>query len=226
MTNLRSVCQNWRDIIDSDYMQEPINKQRFLKGVLIYRPNGKSDEGMVTLKISDLENPFEGTFDLSGCGDAGLYLNISTGHRKEKNLQKVNKIEMLVVLRHLVVKELQGSASHLNDMLLENDKWFRDRWTKKRASVGIFWTWGGWDNMEWYDYLTHQSREELSNKNLYKKWSAISRFAPGSVNMTDEHFPIQLPAPLPMEALTLHSRAKSPLYQTYMERFTFNFELK
>ena len=52
---------------------------RFVSGKLIYKPDPNSDEGKVELRIADLEDPLNGTFDLSRCGNTGEYLNISTG---------------------------------------------------------------------------------------------------------------------------------------------------
>jgi hypothetical protein len=42
-------------------------------------------------------------------------------------------------------------------------------WPQK-AEIGIFWTWGNWDNLNWYDYLTTNTIEQLGDNNLYGKW--------------------------------------------------------
>jgi hypothetical protein len=36
--------------------------------------------------------------------------------------------------------------------------------------VGIFYNWGGWDNLGWFDYLTTNTLEALGTENLYEKW--------------------------------------------------------
>jgi predicted GTPase len=134
--------------------------RRFLNGVLIYRPDGKSDEGRINLPIASLVNPLEGTFDLSQCGDTGKSLSISTGYRKGKKAENATKLEIWFTPRFLVEKELQGTASHFQEI-------FPAKW-KDNAPVGIIWTWGGWDyRSDNFDYLTMLTMEEISNKNLY-----------------------------------------------------------
>jgi len=160
--------------------------QRFLNGRLIYKPN-TNDNGKIELRIADLANPLGGTFDLSRCGDTGNYLSISTGYRKGKKPENANKVEIWFTPRFLVESEINRSASHLK-------KIFPINWPSK-AAVGILWTWGGWDNLENYDYLTAQDMDELSNDNLYKK---------------------RYPNPLSMAAMNTHD------YRYY--RFRVHFE--
>jgi hypothetical protein len=166
--NLECVCQTWRAIIEQDAMKKSIESikhekiyQRFLKGVLIYRPQEGSDNGRIDLPIAALENPLEGTFDLSQCGDVGNYLSISTGYRKGRRAENANKLEIWFVPRFLIEKELTTTAGHFKDIYV--------KWNDK-APVGIFWTWGGWDNLTYYDYLITENLDTLSNNNLYEKW--------------------------------------------------------
>jgi len=137
--------------------------QRFLKGVLIYRPQVGSDVGKIELPISALQNPLEGTFDLSQCGDVGNYISISTGYRKEKKAGNANKVEIWFVPRFLIENELQTTASHFQEVF--------GNWSPT-APVGIFWTWGGWDNLTFMDHAVSQSMDELSDNNLYEKHGA------------------------------------------------------
>src|SRR5690349_6352656 len=58
--------------------------EMFLNGILVYRPC-KDNDGIVVLRIAELDNALEGTFDLSGCGDTQNYLSISTGYRGLSN---------------------------------------------------------------------------------------------------------------------------------------------
>jgi V8-like Glu-specific endopeptidase len=136
--------------------------ERFLKGVLIYRPYPNSNVGRIDLPIKALGNPLEGTFDLSKCGNAGQYLSISTGYRKRKKPENASKVEIWIVPRFLIEKELTTTARHFWDIY---GKW------NDRASVGIFWTWGGWDDLTWHSYLTDQSIDDLPNNNLFKQES-------------------------------------------------------
>jgi len=172
--SLRLVCRDWWGIMEQKQMKRSIASikheyiyQKFLKGVLVYRPDGESDEGRIDLPIASLVNPLEGTFDLSQCGDTGEYLSISTGYRKGKKAENANKLEIWLTPRFLVEKEIKGSAQHLK-------KIFPSKWPEK-ASIGIFWTLGDWDNMGRYDYLTDNTMEELGNDNLYEKHG----FTPG-----------------------------------------------
>jgi len=114
------------------------------------------------LRIADLANPLEGTFNLSQCGDAGKYLSISTGYRKGKKPENENKVEIWFVPRFLVEKEINGSTSHFKEIFPEN-------WPVT-SPVGIIWTSGDWDNMGWYDYFLNQDLEHIRNDNLYEKW--------------------------------------------------------
>jgi len=117
--------------------------QRFLKGVLIYRPQKGSDVGRVDMPIASLANPLEGTFDLSRCGDIGKYLSISTGYRKEKKAENASKVEIWIVPQFLIKSALGTTAHHLAAV---NKR-------AHRAEAYILWTRGDWDDLTWYDYL-------------------------------------------------------------------------
>ncbi len=137
--NLRLVCREWRDIIDGlinkedkirKYVdQHPIWQKlirvsfgglghdadwnTILNGELVYKPNPDSDDGIKRLKISDLPNPFAGSFDLSGCGDADKYLSISMGLRKGRKDSNADKSEIWLIPRFLAMQKLEGNASYL-----------------------------------------------------------------------------------------------------------------
>lgn len=134
--------------------------QRFLNGRLIYKPNKDNDIGKVELCIADLVNPLEGTFGLWRCGDAGRFLRISTGYKKNRNLNNEIKAEIWLTPRFLVEREINGDARHFKDIFLSN-------WPET-APVGIIWTYSEWDK-ERCDYLTTQTMEELSGGNLGRK---------------------------------------------------------
>ena len=98
LSELALVCKHWNDFVTKE--QHRIKKswlrglyniidpkeieifEKFYNGALIYRPDPESNEGMVTLFISALKNPLEGTFNLSTFGGTGDYLSIATGFRK------------------------------------------------------------------------------------------------------------------------------------------------
>jgi hypothetical protein len=169
---LKLVCKEWRDIINKDFVDDAIQSayellgygeiyQRFLNGALVYMPQEGSDVGMVTLPIAALRNPLEDTFDLSRCGDAGNYLSISTGYRKVKRAENAEKLEVWFAPRFLIAKEINKTAKHFQGIMSD--------W-KDSAEVGIFWTWGGWDNLDSYDYLTTENMDDLSKNGLYGGW--------------------------------------------------------
>jgi len=143
------VVKGYEDIYD-----------RFLNGKLIYKPDPNSDEGKVELRIADLEDPLNGTFDLSLCGDTGKYLIISTGYRKSKKPENARKAEIWFAPRFLIEKNLGGTAVHFMPIM--------GNW-KQEAPVGMFWTWGGWaaDDHD-MDYLATENMDNLSKINLYE----------------------------------------------------------
>ena len=167
--SLKLVCKDWRRIMAGDHIKKSVESvkqeyiyQRFLKGVLIYRPQEGSDAGKIVLPISTLGNPLEGTFDLSRCGDMGKYLSISTGYKKRKKEENASKVEIWFTPRFLIEKELNTTAKHFQAI-------FPAKWNAN-APVGIFWTWGGWDDLSWMDYLTTQNMDNLSKIDLYENW--------------------------------------------------------
>jgi len=146
-----AVAQGYEDIYD-----------RFLNGKLIYKPDPNSDEGKVELRIADLEDPLNGTFDLSRCGDTGKYLSIATGYRKGKKPENARKVEIWFAPRFLIEKELDGAAAHFNPIM--------GNWKQEQAPVGMFWTWGSCYDLSDYDYLTNESVGNLSKIDLYENW--------------------------------------------------------
>jgi len=134
----------------------------FVMGKLIYKPDSKSDKGRIELPIRALANPLEGTFDLSQCGDSGKYFSISIGYRKGKKAENAKKVEVWIAPRFLIEKNRAGSASHFQPIM--------SGWSASSAPVGIFWTWGGWDDLAYYDHITTSSIESLSDNNLYQNW--------------------------------------------------------
>lgn len=136
------------------------NYLQFLKGVLVYKPKPGSDVGKIELPIAKLANPLGGTFDLSQCGDSGQYLNIATGYRKQQLPANSNKLEVWLAPRFLIEKQLHTTAGHFKDII--------SSWPSGNI-VGLFYTWGGWDALDRYEYLIRENAYELSSENLYEK---------------------------------------------------------
>ena len=135
---------------------------RLLRGVLVYSPNPGSEVGKIEMRVSDLANPLEEAFDLSRFGDVGQYLSIATGYRKSKKAENASKIEIWITPWFLIKEELLGSASHFANIM--------GSWDPRTAPVGIFFTWGGYDILGWYEYLTTEGMDECVNTNFYEKW--------------------------------------------------------
>ena len=130
--------------------------RRFLGGVLIYK-QGTAEE--VRLPIAALADPLDGVFDLSGCGDTGQHLSIATGYRKAKKAENASKVETWIAPRFLMERNVSGSAAHYGPIMAG--------WDGARAPVGIFYDWGNWDNLGWFDYLTTKSFDEVGSNNLH-----------------------------------------------------------
>jgi predicted GTPase len=115
--------------------------RQFLKGKLIYKPDPNSDAGRREFPISDLANPLNGMFDISGCGDSAQHLSISTGFRRAVNPGNSNKVEVWIVPRFVIDKnpEAQAYASDLAAIGELSGKPF-----------DVFFNWGGWGKMSRY----------------------------------------------------------------------------
>lgn len=167
--NLALVCKDWYHRIKDDHpsklefynpphnLEESCLIEIFLKGELIYIPENGKD--VVELRIADLPNPFSGAFDLSKCEEAKQCLSISTGYRMEMKRKNTRKIEIWMIPRFLAKKEIHNSAKHLKHI-------FPD-W-KPSAPVGIFLTWGEWNDLNLYEHLTSKDLNFISNNTLYR----------------------------------------------------------
>ncbi len=135
---------------------------KFYKGELIYKPDPNSDNGKIELLISGLKHPLKGEFGLSKCGGTEEDLSINMGYRKGKNSKNAKKVEIWFAPRFLIAKDLDTTASHFKPIM--------DDWKPEQGPLGIFFTWGGRDKLAWYDYLTTESMDELSEGNLFQKY--------------------------------------------------------
>ncbi|HAL95477.1 MAG TPA: hypothetical protein DCP55_05965 [Chitinophagaceae bacterium] len=146
----------------------------FYNGRLIYKPFPNSNRGKIELPIAALASPLEGQFDLSGYGIPKI-VNIYTGYKKERleSLERQqmaqsgrNAMEIWIVARFMVERELKNTASHLQPIM--------DEWPSYNP-IGIFWT-CEYNSTECFDYLTTQSPDELSYGPLSKKWEQARNY--------------------------------------------------
>ena len=132
---------------------------RFLRGVLIYKPNKENDVDRVDLPIASLLNPLESTFDLSRCGDASQYLSISTGYRRAVNAENAEayKWGVFITPKFFVERNVGTTAPHYRDIL--------GRWTSSIAVIqnGCYNDLG---DFCWYHATL--SDGDLNTKNLYE----------------------------------------------------------
>ncbi|MBY0281486.1 MAG: hypothetical protein K2W94_04930 [Alphaproteobacteria bacterium] len=156
------------------FQKMPAGYEKLKRGKLIYKPNPDNDVGRIEIPFSDLLNPLEGTFDLSRYGDAGKYISIETGYRKEKKADNVTKMEIWIVPRFIVENSPETTAQYFK-YLINSGLW------RSEIPIGIFWNKGSW-NMDLTSspsssnpsyYLTTQSLDELSNdQSLLEKWKS------------------------------------------------------
>jgi energy-coupling factor transporter ATP-binding protein EcfA2 len=147
------VCRGYEEVF-----------QRFLNGKLIYRPTAGSDVGKIELSIRSLANPLDGTFDLSRCGNAGQYLSISTGYRKAKIAANADKIEVWVVPKFVVKKDIATLPCYLEIL----SEWKTD------APFGVFWTYGNWNSMGDSWCYSFKTPSKISSHNLFYLWRDFS----------------------------------------------------
>ena len=167
------VCKKWQSIFQEkkiDIFTFAISKKfsvdentckKFLNGRLIYENNSSNVNCKIEFPICDFVNPLEGTFDLSKCADTGKYLSISTGYRKRKKQENTNKVEIWLTPRFLVEKQINDSAKNLSSI-------FPVHWPDS-GKLGVIWTWGEWDDVNWCDFFTTQDFEDISKDTLYHK---------------------------------------------------------
>lgn len=184
LSNLALVCKYWNNIVNNknEFFKQKVKKsylkgwyaikdrkqeeafKTFYNGILIYRPDLKTDKEMITLKISDFKNPLQGTFDLS-MWKVGEYVRISTGYPTKLKPENANKLEIWIAPRFLIEKDLNTTAKHFQKI---NSEW------GDAPPVGIFWTWGGCNDLKEVDCLISESTDNISKKDLYQHWCSLA----------------------------------------------------
>jgi len=85
--------------------------------------------------------------------------------RISRERENANKVEIWIACRKFIEQELkEGRATQFKDIF--------PNW-KPTAHVGVFWTWGNDDNLNWFDYLVDADNLTLSSKNLYENWGYV-----------------------------------------------------
>lgn len=153
---------------------------RFMKGVLVYKPNLENNEGRVNIPIASLADPLAGTFDLSGFGDIGNSISIHTGYKKTRSATNTNKVEIWICPKFLVERELDREASQFLPII--------GQW---ESPIAYFWTWGNHDvAVDNYDYLLTSDVCNNNDLTLFKKWglAVTTGKVEGPWDLCDSHF--------------------------------------
>ncbi len=141
----------------------------FFKGKLVYKCDPGSDKGKIELLFSKFANPFNGEFDLSGCGNAYPDLRITTNPSvffSVENKVKFATINILIAPHYLVNKYISTTTKPF-ECIMKN-------WNKDIAPVGIFWRISCWVRKD-FDYLTTKSMEWITSKKLNELHAATTK---------------------------------------------------
>jgi len=141
-----------------------INDQnQYYNGILQYTPEDGGPK--IVLKFSDFK---DGTFDISACGNEAQWQVITQSMPRFFIVEGENKDKLvtLVVLRQVVEQAVKEDPNHPFSPILET--WPVDK------PVGLFWRYGNYKNLAWFDYLTTSTLEEISRSNLFENWKKSS----------------------------------------------------
>ncbi len=188
--NLALVCKSWRDIVNEDVnKQGPIWKawygilgneaifQRFFNGVLQYRPDPTNNDDMVTLYFSHFKkNLFNGTFGRPECV-AAADMPLVTTSLSDFFAPHPDQVVIGFFPHFRAERIVASTPNHPFKAIMGN-------WDKNIAPVGIFWRWGSWNDLTWYDYLTQSSLADISSRDLYGNWVRAIRAAQHTRNRT------------------------------------------
>lgn len=169
-TNLSLVCKDFKKTIGKNaknwvcehFNIEEKNKDdfwRFFKGKLIYNPQSGNQQ---VFCFSAAPNPFKHTFNVSLCDEAEHSLSFHLGI-PEEDKESVEKVQTWIFFSPHVANQLETTAQHLKPIF------------PVEVPVGMLWTWGKWNNLAWFDYLTTESTDNLSKITLYKNWEKSRR---------------------------------------------------
>lgn len=180
--HLAFVCCWWHDVLRENnlpqgelkysamnpFMQKCMQRyweRRFYDGALLYRPTPGNDEGMITMDIASLRDPFCDTFDLSTCKDRSNFVVITTDMKRffEVGGKNQGRVVILFILHGLAAQKVKSTPNHPFASTM-------DGWNPDKAPVGIFWRWGNDANLTWCDYLTVRSLDGISSENLLENW--------------------------------------------------------
>lgn len=190
-SDLRLVCSEWRNIINYGALEGEVVQYKIigrvwkdcihafygvqghenllntiLNAAIIYRPHPSSDDKMVRLSFSDLKNPFNGTFDLSVCGNDANYLVITTDVNrffKIKEEENQYRIVVLIALRQMIEQKINSLAKPFAPIMTG--------WDAAKAPVGLFWRWSyDSDDVTSWDYLITSSLTAISSRRIIDHW--------------------------------------------------------
>jgi len=170
--------------------------EKFLRGVVIFKPRYDSDDGMLVLRICDLPNPLgigksdnplrisglpnpleigesdnllDSAFDLSSCSWVDKSIMLATGYRKEpKRTELIKKTQIWIT--PLFLLDLRDDTQ---DYLATYSVFSSKLWgsTGESPEVGIFLNWGEWGCTNWHAHMWSEKMEDMGSSNFFEKWS-------------------------------------------------------
>ena len=134
----RDLHPLWKRIVHVSYggLEHDSLCNTFANASLIYK-KGTNDE--VVLPFSDLiKNPFEGTFDLSDCGNTSQYLRITTNPATFFKVDdKGSGIVNILIAPHFLIEKLTNTDKERLEAC------FAENWNKDEAPIVMGWRWSG-----------------------------------------------------------------------------------
>lgn len=134
--------------------------RRYIRGVLIYKPDPYSNTGRVEFPFADVvkrEQTMCGQIVLKGCGNANEYFVMCIGRRPGRWHLHKNRIEIWIAPKFAT--EGIGHYNHIQSMFA--------------SELAIFRTWGNWDTNEWFDYCLTEGFSSIQRKNFWEMFPEI-----------------------------------------------------
>lgn len=129
--------------------------RRYIRGVLIYKPDPHSNTGRVEFPFADVvrrEHNMCRQIVLTGCGNANEYFIMHLGRRPGRWHLHQNRIEIWIAPKFST--EGIGYYNHIQSMFA--------------SELAIFRTWGNWDTNEWFDYCVTEDFSSIQRKNFWE----------------------------------------------------------
>lgn len=135
--------------------------RNFLASKLVYRPTTGSDVNMIELRVANLGDPLDDTFDLSKCGSVSQHLKVVTGLRTGYSPVDSNKLVVRICPHFVAVNFVQTDGDSVDTLCNTIAKW-----NGAKCPIGLFWTAGSSTASYRFVYATDSSPELMARKTL------------------------------------------------------------